>query len=202
MSWFSKPKPDAAEALRQLPRLVLEIAVSEWTTYVSNSEFPTRVEPPPVTDIPVDRQDLYALFSECLALQLFFLELALTEPPAKYYRQQFIPALTQSLTMAMPFVYRTCEFMGMIFDARGRENKYFFEDVAKSHLARVFSLIAPEFRTQQLAQRFQTIYDHEFKLVRCNGLYQKAIKFFQLERSGQGLAQPKVDLKIHGRALK
>jgi hypothetical protein len=191
MSWFGQCKPDAAEALKELPRLVFGNAVSDWTTYVTNSQFPTPVKPPPFPEIPVDRQDLYLLFSECLALQLFFLELALMEPPAKHYRHQFVPALVQSLVMPMPFAYRTCEFMGMIFDAQGRENKYFFADVAKSHLARVFSLIAPEFRTQQLAQRFQTIYDRGFKLVRRDGLYQKAIKSFNWSGADKVLPSPK-----------
>jgi hypothetical protein len=178
MSWFFKPKPDAAEALKQLPRLVFDLAVSDWANYVSNSQFPKPVKPPPVTEIPEDRQDLYALFHECIALQLFFLELALMEPPAKLYRRQLLPALVQSLVMPMPFVYRTSEMLGMIFDARGRENKCFFDDVAKSHLARVLSLIAPEYRTHRLAQRFQTLYDHEFGLIHRNRLYQKAIKSF------------------------
>jgi hypothetical protein len=96
MFFKNKSKPDVTEALKQLPRLVVDLAIADWNAYVSNSRFPQAVQPPPIGAIPNDRQDLHALFGECLSLHHFFLQLALMERPAVSYRQQFLPALAHS----------------------------------------------------------------------------------------------------------
>jgi hypothetical protein len=175
MSWFGKSKPDVAEALKQLPRLVVDLAIADWTIYVANSRFPQLVQPPPIGAIPNDRPDLHALFRECLALYHFFLQLALMEPPAAPYRQQFSPALTHSygpLATEIPFIWRSCQLMALFVTAGS------YESVAKSHLNQVFSLISPEYRTQQLIKRFQEICNSGFNIIRRDRIYQKAINSF------------------------
>ena len=175
MSWFGKSKPDVAEALKQLPRLVVDLAIADWNAYVTNSRLPQPVQPPPIGAIPDDRQDLHALFGECLALHHFFLQLALMQRPALHYRQQFLPALTHSygpLATAIPFIWRSCQLMALFVNTRG------YEGVAKSHLNQVFSLIPPEHRTQQLIKKFQEICNNGFNIIRRDRTYQRAINSF------------------------
>jgi hypothetical protein len=175
MSFFGKSKPDIAEALKQLPRLVVDLAMADWTTYVANSRFPQPTQPTPIGAIPEDRQDLYALFGECLAVHHFFLQLALMERPAAHYRQQFLPALTHSfapLGATVPFIWRSSQLMALFVTTGG------YEGVAKAHLDRVFSLISPEYRTQQLVKRFQGICNNGFNTLRRDKIYQKAVNSF------------------------
>jgi hypothetical protein len=53
-----------------------------------------------------------------------------------------------------------------------------YEGVAKAYLDRVFSLISPEYRTQQLIKRFQGICNNGFNTLRRDKIYQKAVNSF------------------------
>jgi len=102
------------------------------------------------------------------------------ERPAAPYRQQFLPALTHSygpLATEIPFIWKSCQLMALFVTARG------YEGVAKSHLNQVFSLIPPEYRTQQLIKRLQGISNNGFNIIRRDRIYQKAINSFNWDRA-------------------